>query len=271
MRQTAAYGKRLERYLEQEGFFECSKVAVVDMGWLGTIQRYLHESIDHRPDAPRLHGFLLGATRGIPFPTGPENSVEGLLYDAQRFDFSASSITYALDVFEEACRAPHGGLDHYAEQDGKIMPVLKQDNEPDRALERAQDDYYAPLRQGMLDAVEKYAAASTILDMQFSDVQPWINHMLLGRLAFPHPWEIKNLRFLHHADDFAGANPPPLHIRLRQTRLWDLPPYALLTPGLRMAFYLYKAVGLPMRHALGRRWDRFKARFSVKSTTHGKS
>lgn len=265
MRQTAGYGLRVERYLEQEGFFEHEHVAVVDMGWLGTIQRYLYESIDHRADAPTIHGFLLGASRGIPFPTSAENSVEGLLYDALRFDFAASSITYALDVFEEACRGPHGGLDDYIEQQGKVAPVLKHDDEPDRVLERKQDAYYAPLREGMLAAVERYASAVALLGLKFQDVQPWINHILLGRLAFPRPWELRHLRFLHHADDFSGNNPPPINIRLRQTRLWDLPPACMWLPGLRLAYYLDRAAGLPLRQTLARRWISIKQQLTRKS------
>ncbi len=88
-------------------------MALVDIGWLGTIQRFLYNAIQHRSDIPRLHGMFFGATRGVPYPQRPDNAIEGLMYDRHRFGLAQSTIAYALDLFEEACRAPHPTLTAY--------------------------------------------------------------------------------------------------------------------------------------------------------------
>ena len=112
-RQTRPQNNAVQAYLEAEGLFKYADVALVDVGWLGTIQRFLFESIRHRKDKPNFHGFLFAATRGIEYPTMPDNYIEGVIYDKDRFDFAGSMIMYARDVFEEAFRAPHPTLDGY--------------------------------------------------------------------------------------------------------------------------------------------------------------
>ena len=67
-RQSRPSARALERYLESLNFFAHEQMAIVDIGWLGTIQRFLYNAIEHRADCPRLHGFLFGATRGVKFP-----------------------------------------------------------------------------------------------------------------------------------------------------------------------------------------------------------
>ncbi len=96
----------LIRYLEDLQFFDHEQVAIVDIGWLGTIQRFFYNAIKKRDNCPRLHGFLFGATRGVKYPEDLKNSIQGVIYDRDRFDLAASTILYARDVFEEACRAP---------------------------------------------------------------------------------------------------------------------------------------------------------------------
>jgi predicted HAD superfamily hydrolase len=106
-RQTLPANQALQLYLEEQGFFDHPDAALVDIGWLGTIQRFLYRAIEHRSDAPRCHGLLFGATRGVRYPSTPHNSITGILYDHDRFDLAGSTVLYNRDLFEEVCRAPH--------------------------------------------------------------------------------------------------------------------------------------------------------------------
>ncbi len=243
--QTQAQGRLVERYLEQEGFFELPTVGVVDIGWLGTIQRFLAEAIAHRTDKPHIHGFLLGSTSGAALPSIAWNQVEGFLYDRSRSSSTGRAITYALDIFEEALRAPHAGVMGYAEQGGRIEPVLQAETDPERLGEIEQNAHYAPLQEAIPPAVERYAAAVTCLGLTAADNRPWLNHLVTMRLAFPRRAEMQSLQVKHHADQYSAARQPPLRARLELLRLWDLPPALLPIPGLRLAFYAWTLVGLP--------------------------
>ncbi len=238
-RQTEATGLALQRYLEDVGFFRQPDVALVDIGWLGTIQRFLFDAVKHRADRPRFHGFLFAATRGIVYPSSPDNYIEGIIYDRHRFDLAASTVLYARDLFEEACRAPHPTLNGYRlTEDGYELEFRRQDDSLGRA-EQEQDRMYQPLQEGILDGAGRYAAAAAVLGYRVEEMKPWLNYLLVSRLAFPRTREIAIIRHRHHLDDFHGRHQPvKAHVR-EQRHLWDrsLPALRFL-PLLRTRYFL---------------------------------
>lgn len=242
-RQTRPQNDVLQRYLEQEQFFDLPAVAFMDIGWLGTIQRFLYEAVKHRSDKPRFHGFLFAASRGIPYPASWDNSLEGIVFDRDRFDFGGSLVMYSRDLFEEASRYPHPGVDGYRATARGIEPVFRSESDESARAEAAQDEHFAPLRAGILDAAPRYAAAAAVLGFQFSDLKPWLNYLLASKIAFPRTREVSLLRHKHHLDDFYGTHAAPRGLLRMQRHLWDCSPTALrLSPWLRLRFYLKHAL-----------------------------
>ncbi|MCI5122578.1 MAG: hypothetical protein D3908_15595, partial [Candidatus Electrothrix sp. AUS4] len=207
-RQTLPAHQALHRYLEDQGFFAQPDVALVDIGWLGTIQRFLHRGIAHREDAPRCHGLLFGATRGIPYPSTPRNSITGIIYDRDRFDLAASTLVYNRDLFEEACRAPHPTLNGYrlSDEEKGYELVFRHEDDAIGQAEKEQDRFFDPLQQGILAGADQYAAAEAILGYSLSDLKPWLNYLLVSRMAFPKTQEIEEITQRHHLDDFHGQH-----------------------------------------------------------------
>lgn len=223
-RQTAESNQALQRYLEDVGFFAHQRVAIVDIGWLGSIQRFLVDAVSHRQDVPVCRGILFGATRGIPYPTTTENSVHGVLYDKDRFDFAASALLYAQDIFEEACRAPFPTLNGYQlREDTKGYQLLFRTTEDAIGqAELAQDRYFSPLQQGIFDSAVPFARAVRLLDWNYNDMKPWLNYLLVSKLAFPKTEEVLALRNQHHLDDFHGAKTPKKEfLNSRSRPLWQ--------------------------------------------------
>jgi FMN phosphatase YigB (HAD superfamily) len=219
--QSQTANRALQKYLESVGFFGQPDVALVDVGWLGTIQRFLHGAVAHRQDRPNLHGMLLGASRGIPYPTSADNYIEGFIFDRERFDFAASAILYARDLFEEACRAPYPTLNAYQlNEDGSHHLAFRTMEDAIGKGEQAQDRFYADLQQGVLDAASRFAGASSMITQGTAGYRPWINYLLVSKLAFPRRREIRNIRHLHHLDDFHGSSKPR---RRRRPRLLHNP------------------------------------------------
>jgi FMN phosphatase YigB (HAD superfamily) len=233
----------LQCYLEDVGFYDHDDVALVDIGWLGTIQRFLVDGIRHRSDAPRCHGFLLAATRGIKYPTTPDNYVQGGIYDRYCFDMAGSTIQYCRDLFEEACRAPHPTLNGYrlTSGEGKAGYELVfrcTDDETGRA-EQEQDRHYRSLQQGLLEGAQRYGAAAAVLGFSLEELKPWLNYLLVSRMAFPRSVEIDEIRFKHHLDDFQGKHVPKAACRKMQQHLWDRSFTALRwLPGLRLRYFI---------------------------------
>lgn len=238
-RQSLPASQAMSRYFEEAGVFSHKQIALVDIGWLGTIQRFFYEAISHREDCPRVFGYLLGATRGIEYPTSPDNNVEGVIYDKHRFDIAGSTLLYAQDLFEEACRAPHPTLNGYSlDGDGYTLDFRESDDSTGMA-EKEQDEYFAPLQQGVLDAAERYGAASSLLGYSFRDYKPWFNYLLVSKLAFPKTQEIAAIRHKHHLDDFHGQHKPSPKVRGTLLGLWQYPLYRLrFSPFLRMRLFI---------------------------------
>ncbi len=239
-RQTGPASEAMLRYFEDVGFFDHKQVAVVDIGWLGTIQRFLYEAVSHRQDCPRIFGFLFGATRGIPYPSNPDNNLEGVIYDKHRFDLAGSTVLYARDLFEEACRAPHPTLNGYTLTPEGYELEFRQVDDTIGKAELEQDEYYAPLQQGVLDAAERYGAASSLLGYSLDDYKPWFNYLMISKLAFPKTREIASIRHKHHLDDFQGQHKVPTAGRAaRWTSLWQYPIYRLrFSPLLRLRLFI---------------------------------
>jgi hypothetical protein len=241
--QCRPHNDALQSYLEDVGFYDHSDVALVDIGWLGTIQRFLVDGIRHRADAPRCHGFLLAATRGLLYPTTPDNYVQGVIYDRHYFDMAGSTIQYCRDLFEEACRAPHPTLNGYRltgqdKEPGYELVFRQTDDETGRA-EQEQDRHYKPLQQGLLDGAQRYGAAVAVLGFSLGELKSWLNYLLVSRMAFPRTAEIEEIRFKHHLDDFQGKHAPKEACLKMQQHLWDRSAAALRwLPGLRLRYFI---------------------------------
>jgi FMN phosphatase YigB (HAD superfamily) len=211
-RQTGPHNDALQRYLEASGFFAHDDIALVDIGWLGTIQRYLYSSIEHRKDRPNCHGLLFGATRGIPFDNHDKSHIKGLVYDPLGGDLPGSSILYAQDLFEEACRAPHPTLNAYLSKgETKYELQFREMSDAIGKAEQEQDEHYADLQRGILDAAGRFGPAAAIMMCDSGDYRAWINYLLVNKLAFPKRSEIQAMRFKHHLDDFHGSGEHILH------------------------------------------------------------
>lgn len=240
-RQTKPYNDALQRYLEQESFFDQKDVALVDIGWMGTIQRFLYDSVRHRDDKPRFHGFLLAASRGMPYPTLADNGVEGVLYDRKNFDFAASVIMYNRDLFEEAFRAPHPTLVGYKLTEDDFELVFRTNHDSIGKAEAIQDNYFAPLQKGIFDAASRFGAAMAISGYSYEELMPWVRYLLVSKLAFPKAREFGLLKHKFHVDDIHGTHKPPKEILKLQKHLWDKSDTMIKwNPFIKLMYYLFK-------------------------------
>jgi len=238
-KQSLESSKAMQLYFEDVGLFDHENIAIVDIGWLGTIQRFLFEAIAHRDDCPNCYGYLFGATRGIPYPTSKKNHIEGIIYDRDRFDLAGSTLFYAQDIFEEACRAPYPTLNGYSlTNDGYELEFRTTEDDIGKA-ECDQDRYFEPLQRGILESAERFGAASAVLGYSFDDYKPWVNYLLVNKLAFPEAFEVKNIRYQHHLDDFHGKKKPKTGFTKSMKSLWNHSQFQLrFNPFLRIKYFL---------------------------------
>lgn len=225
------------RYLESEGFFEHSEIGLVDIGWLGTIHNNLFRAVSHLDAVPRIHGFLMAATRHIDYPSTPDRYFEGLLYDRHKFDIATSVIQYIKEIMEETCRAPHTSLVAY-QPDGDsnrgFRLEFKPDNDESATAEMNQSEFFQPLQKGILDAVQAYSVARTVLGYGTSEIKSWLDLSMYKHIAFPRTNDVLRMRLKAHQDDFAKRDTRKGRDKVTDKGLWQRSAAALrFIPGLR--------------------------------------
>lgn len=204
--QAAANGQALENYLTEQNFFAGSeqRVALIDIGWLSTIQHYLTSAVQHRDDRPIVNGFLL-ATDGIQYyHENSHSEVEGLAFDAANFASLPWLLTTCKDIFEEVTRAEHPTLLSYEPDDEKGYRLqFRAEDDASFIEEKKQFEYYSEVHVGVFDGIQRFAAAQAICCFTDVQLQKWNQVLILGRLGFPKADEAGRLRNFFHQDDFA--------------------------------------------------------------------
>ena len=87
-------------YFEQSGLFENKRIALVDSGWLGSVQRTLTELIKDNTDTGRITGYYFGLYRK------KSERYRSFLFDIS--DAYRYVPTFCNNLFECFCSAPHG-------------------------------------------------------------------------------------------------------------------------------------------------------------------
>jgi HAD-hyrolase-like len=166
---TAVYDAVRERqahllrgYLEQE-FGEDETIAVVDVGWKGTIQDHLRLSLSPRR---RLIGFYCGLTgHGMALPG---NEKRPLLFSfAGELARAAATFGQVRQLFEANLLADHGSVRGYAEEGGRFVPVLE--TQPEEAEMYAR--HAAPLQQRLLAVFRALAADPSFIAMPDAELE----------------------------------------------------------------------------------------------------
>lgn len=116
---TEAYPK-LVGYLKENDFFQRESIAIVDSGWVGSIQESLKTIRQEYVRNVRFEGYYFGLYE-IPKKVNPMN------YHTYYFDPDSSlkrKVGFSNCVFEGVFSAPHGMTVGYERKDGHWVPVF---------------------------------------------------------------------------------------------------------------------------------------------------
>ncbi|MEO0646606.1 MAG: hypothetical protein AAFZ17_10695, partial [Cyanobacteria bacterium J06650_10] len=129
----------LYTYLEQCQFWgKDRKVALIDIGWDGTIQDNLVRSFNHLPEFPLLHGLYFGRRNMKPVLRYSGSFSNGLIFDRRDYDINGESIGSCATIFEKAAGAPHAStIGHQKLANGTVTPRFKSEQSYSRQGEIA--------------------------------------------------------------------------------------------------------------------------------------
>ena len=161
----------LMRFLQQEGVFATGRIAVVDIGWNGTIQKSLAAvaSIEGRP--LDLHGYYLGTLPPIMQDLGGSVAT-GFLFHAGAPVDHANAVLHLRQLVEFICTTTRGSLRGFRAEGKTVVPV-----HGDVDHSAAQQAHVAQLRAGAMAYARGLAQEQQVFGAQPISASAAIRHL----------------------------------------------------------------------------------------------
>ncbi len=254
----------LTRYLQQESIGFGSPCLLVDVGWRGSIARYLMDTCAGDASFVPPPVALLGRwDEGRPLPALPNGSI-GLLTDQMRGrNVREGAAWYAGLILEAICRGPESPVSGYQLKDGAVIATQR----PRHPAEVDDFRLATPVRAGILSHIEKRSRtikqSGDADDSSLDEVQ----HALFQLAFFPDQIARTLGKKLHHTESHHPDWACPLvieqyHPCWRAPRRWlrglkspwrSAYVYATGGPALARLFIFGETVLLHLPYVL-RRW-----------------
>jgi predicted HAD superfamily hydrolase len=192
----------LLRYLEQVGFFKHKRVALVDIGWNGTVQKFLKQAFGQRAGFPVLNGYYFAFVPKLYQDFGENNICEGIVHDSRRGNACERIPAEFEEIFEQGARSWEATTIGYRDCDGHIEPVLKPDSFPDRQAELRCNASVARMQEGILCHWEHFRAVQQLTGYASQQLLPYVHGLLERAVVYPTAEETRELTRLVHTEDF---------------------------------------------------------------------
>lgn len=207
----------LLRYLAQEDLLRPARLALVDLGWHGSLQRSLSRILRMAEGpAAELCGLYLGTFPRAKDLMAEGHELRGYLCNAGEPADLLAVIQSCVEVFEFIHSAPHGSVLRFQSQDGRVVPVLGPLEVPASQQRKA-----AELQRGALAFCRDFAEHHAVFP--WLRITPAMAVAPLGAtLRRPSREEARQLGDLLHSEGFGDvlrsrpiAQLPPLQAVLR--------------------------------------------------------
>lgn len=203
IRPAGEEARRLLRdYFASLGFFDGARVALVDIGWNATIQRFLEQAFADGEAYPQVDGYYFAFMNGMHQGALEHGSIEGLMLDKRRGEPQERAAYDFEELFEQGARALHATTVGYRCTDGKVVPVLKDDSAPDRQAEIRCNPLIDAIQQGVMLCFEHYLAAQRLTGFGFDVVKPYALALAERAVVYPTQEEVIGISRLAHSEDF---------------------------------------------------------------------
>lgn len=211
----------LRRYLVQHDFFGTGRrLALVDIGWNGSIQRALKDAFGEDGDWPTVSGHYLSFNDNLGHELDAREA-RGTLFDRRAMHPRDNIFEHFEEVFENGARALEATTIGYRELgDGSVVPVFLSDEAGDRRAERDFDPLSTRLRDGALAFSAQFTERYARFGYEAADLHPYVLQLARRAVFFPTGQEADELLRIVHTED-AGTD-----------SVLDFSAYRLSGPGL---------------------------------------
>ena len=144
------------RYLQQEGCLDGGALALVDVGWHGSLQKALAAIVSSEAPATTIAGYYFGTHEDVVRIGPAAGTTLGWFVDAGRPEDRDRIARTQWAILEFLFTAPHGSVLGYAETEGRVQAVLQEHESP--AANRY-GQAAAEVQAAALETVDRYIAA----------------------------------------------------------------------------------------------------------------
>lgn len=115
-------------YLKEQGFFEKRKNAIVDSGWVGSVQKTLHSLLTSKVPKIKLEGFYFGL---YDLPERVSKDCYHAYFFTPQTGLKKKSF-FCNSLFECICTSVEGMTIGYRDQVGTYAPILEETEHPNK-------------------------------------------------------------------------------------------------------------------------------------------
>lgn len=167
----------LWRYLEQEGLYDHTPWALVDLGWYGSMQNALAALLLEKRDV-LPYGFYFALYQGrIANKFGPYR--ESYYFDEHRQLGYLDSVPSLIAMMEMFCVSNHGTVIDFTEKNGQVLPVLKEEHN-----QRVVDWGLPIVRQTIMEFIDHLLLDEDLVN-PWADIRETVTDLL--RAFWLHP------------------------------------------------------------------------------------
>ncbi|MCB1621127.1 MAG: haloacid dehalogenase [Thiothrix sp.] len=192
----------LETYLAQAGFLGGGHVGLVDIGWNGTVQKFLKQAFGERADYPVVNGYYFAFVPKMYSDFGSNNFCEGIIHDSRRDNACERIPAEFEEIFEQGARSLEATTVGYRRLEGRVEPVLKSGHSPDRMAEVTCNRMVTAMHAGVMTHWKHFLALRQLTGCNSSDLLPYVYGMLERAVVYPSREETRMLTRLVHTEDF---------------------------------------------------------------------
>lgn len=155
---AASERQLLRDYLAQEGLWDTKRVAVVDVGWNGTMQKSLNKLIALLGEKVALYGYYFGV-----FDTATVDHAYGYIVQHNKPHHNMLFILEGIWMIEFMLFAPHGSVIGFERQEGRIVPQMAEETYDEYRV-GAVTDMQAGALDFVRDMLEAYGKIPLTID-----------------------------------------------------------------------------------------------------------
>lgn len=228
--QAGAELDTLARYFRDEGLLDGGQVAIVDLGWHGSLQDAMARLIARMGATTTLTGYYLATFPPARRYAERGQAMHGYLCEQGEPEVLHAAVKTAVELFEWVFSAPHGSVCNVRVGEGGVEPVFAE-----FAFEAEQWCAASAMQAGALRFVDDYLALWRGQALPHVPPEEAVRnfHAALARPTAEEAWRLGRLQ---HAEGFgrvAVARP----IGMPEGSLWNPFSYPKLVRGYRRAFW----------------------------------